>query len=294
MATETSTTTETPAPTTADFLAGAEGVTVEGFTPETLQETTDALSKAAVAAAKKLGTAVLAVRVFCYLLLEARSHFIVTRADGSTGPDWEASSQLARDYSSHAVTSKLIAQKLTTEQITTFQSTVSVNMGRKDPASGSDLPLREAFILDWVKANNPEATPEQHAAMRDAEFAAIDKPTAAQGKKAKSKSTGGPGTTKAVAPAVELATATDHVVTGEVTTAGVEIVTQATRLLRYLAAQWVLTGEVSGRPEILAAWPELTTGIAAMSDLLAGVQTDGSALRTFAQTPEASTEATTA
>jgi hypothetical protein len=280
--------TEVTSPTPAEPEEAVEAEPVEEETPDTGEETaasvaaTNAnIARTAVEAARggrKLATQ---FRSLCDMLLTIRANIIVTRKDGTVGPDWEASSDLAKRHTTAVITNPILAAKIAGKEMTRddaeyVQSNISAYYSKKEP--GSEHSLRDRFIREWARESKRDIggeplSVEALEAVVDGEFAAFEKKSdraksqARQERRDLLPDVDGPeAVTETLEKAVQAVITSDAGITPLVA-----VVTAWKTLSKWgaaMVADPATAGSIPDKPETLEAWDGLYALVESMNDYI--------------------------
>lgn len=254
----------------------------ENLSPEKVESMTTRLAKDAVQVVKATDSLANRFRRMCTALLTIRAGIIITRADGSVGPDWEGTSYLAKRYSTMVITKPLYDAGLA-DRLDYVQRTISAYYSKKVP--GENNSLRDKFIRDWVTAHATAEDPETGEPIEldgvavenrvDAEFAAFDKKSDRVKKNdaaAARANVGGPGQGQTPKNPVDaLVNASTALVQNPADVKLEVLIEQAHKLLSRVALQIRRNnGEIQDRPAVQAAWDSFQDLSAAITETLDG------------------------
>jgi len=241
---------------------------------ESVAATNAAISKEAVSAARGGQRLAASFRKLAEMLLTIRASIIIVRPDGTSGPDWEARSDLAKRHSTAVISNPIIATKgMSKADVEYVQANISAYYSKKEP--GTEHSLRDRFIREHVRSTMRDLggeplSPEAVEAAVDAEFKAIDKSSDRMKSKARQDRRDlAPNTSGPAAVTESLSAAVQAVATAEAGVAPLVLVTEGHKLMSKLGLACLKsTGDgigIQDRPAVQEAFRPF-------SDLVQGIE----------------------
>jgi hypothetical protein len=261
---------------------------------EALAEETKTIGKTAVAAFKADESASTGWRNVARMLMSIRAGISVEHKTGRIGPDWDAKSDLAKRYTSYAVSGPLRAAGFDDKQVTRGLGQINNVLRRTVPGSDSKMTLREQLIREFYRETHEDADEQAVVDYVNVQYENMGLKTMTQTvaeREAKPRNTAGPQTRQPESPSVVLAKAVDAVVASEADLSVATLIEQAHRVYNRIIVQLLKSDDVPGRPEAIAAEEKFHLAVNAVALRLNNQPVEHSTLRAvyLGTAPEATT-----